>query len=104
MITGREKIGGVARYGEQNHQQPQKKKNFLPACVEEVTTYLKSEKKQILAIIHCRREGGPELFSQLLVNGVLIISAKKRLQSKSKQNDPDQITVYLKLYQSGDLR
>ena len=49
------------------------------------------------------KEGTPDLFSQLLGTGVLIITATKRLLSKSKQNDPEQLQEYLKLHQSADL-
>ena len=65
--------------------------NYRPAGVEELTNYLKSKKQQLLAIVYCRREGTPALFSQLLGTGVLIISATKRLHSKSQQNDPEQL-------------
>ena len=74
-----------------------------PAGVQELTNYLKSKKQQILAIVYCRREGTPDLFSQLLGTGVLIIPATKRLLSKSKQNDPEQLKEYLKLHHSADL-
>ena len=77
--------------------------NYRPAGVEELTNYLKSKKQQILAIVYCRREGTPDLLSQLLGTGVLIIPATKRLLSKSKQNDPEQLKEYLKLHQSADL-
>ena len=77
--------------------------NYRAAGVEELTNYLKSKKQQILAIVYCRREGTPDLFSQLLGTGVLIIPARKRLLSKSKQNDPEQLKEYLKLHQSADL-
>ena len=76
--------------------------NYRPAGVEELTNYLKT-KKQILAIVYCRREGTPDLFSQLLGTGVLIIPATKRLLSKSKQNNAEQLKEYLKLHQSADL-
>ena len=64
---------------------------------------MKSKKQQILAIVYCRREGTPDLFSQLLGTGVLIIPALKRLLSKSKQNDPGQLKENLKLHQSAEL-
>ena len=78
--------------------------NYRPAGVEELTNYLKSKKQQILAIVYCRREGTPDLFSQLLGTGVLIIPATKRLLSKSKQNDPEQLKEYLKLHQTADYK
>ena len=62
--------------------------NYRPAGVEELTNYLKTKKQQILAIVYCRREGTPDLFSQLLGTGVLIIPAKKKtttLQEQAKQ-------------------
>ena len=77
--------------------------NYRPAGVEELTNYLKSKKQQILAIVYCRREGTPDLFSQLLGTGLLIIPATKRLLSKSKQNDREQLKEYLKLHQSAEL-
>ena len=78
--------------------------NYRPAGVEELTNYLKTKKQQILAIVYCRREGTPDLFSQLLGGTrVLIIPATKRLLSKSKQNNPEQLKEYLKLHQSADL-
>ena len=77
--------------------------NYRPAGVEELTNYFKSKKQQLLAIVYCRREGTPDLFSQLLGAGVLIIPATKRLLSKSKQNDPEQLKQYLKLHQSAEL-
>ena len=78
-------------------------KNYRPAGVEELINYLKSKKQQILAIVYCRREGTPDLFSQLLGTGVLIIPATKRRLSKSKQNDPEQLKEYLKLQHSAEL-
>ena len=77
--------------------------NYRPVDDKELTNYLKSKKQQILAIVHCRREGTPGLFSQLLGTGVLIIPATKRIHSKSKQNDPEQLKEYLKLHQSAEL-
>ena len=77
--------------------------NYCPSGVEELTNYLKSKKQQILAIVYCRREGTPNLFSQLLGTGVLIIPATKWLLSKSKQNDSEQLKEYLKLHQSAEL-
>ena len=77
--------------------------NYRPAGVEELTNYLKSKKQQILAIVYCRSDGTRDLFSQLLGTGVLFIPATKRLQSKSKQNDPEQLKKYLKLHQSAEL-
>ena len=77
--------------------------NYRPAGVEELTNYLKSKKQQILAIVYCRKEGTPDLFSQLLGTGVLIFQATKRLLSKSKQNEPEQLKEYLKLRQSAEL-
>ena len=71
--------------------------------LKELTNYLKSKKQQILAIVYCRREGTPDLFCQLLGTGVLIIPATKRLHSKSKQNDPEQLKENLKLHQSAYL-
>ena len=56
-----------------------------------------------MAIVVCRREGMPDLFSELLGMGVLIIPATKRLLSKSKQSDPEQLTQYLTLHQSAEL-
>ena len=44
----------------------QRTNNYRPAGVEELTNFLKSKKQQILAIVYCRREGTPDLFSQLL--------------------------------------
>ena len=76
--------------------------NSWPIGVEELTNNLKSKKQKILAIVYCRREGTPDLFSQLLGTGVLIIPATKRLLSKSKQNDPEQLKEYLKLHQSAE--
>ena len=80
-----------------------KTNNYRPAGVEELTNYLKSKKQQILAIVYCRREGTPELFSQLLDTGVLINPATKWLLSKSKQNDPEQLKDKLKLHQSAKM-
>ena len=77
--------------------------NYRPAGVEELTNYFKSKKQQLLALVYCRREGTPDLFSQLLGAGVLIIPATKRLLSKSKQNVPEQLRQYLKLHQSAEL-
>ena len=77
--------------------------NYRPAGVEERTNYLKSKKQHILAIVYCRREGTPDLFSQLLGTGLLIIPATKRLLSKTKQNDSEQLREYLKLHQSAEL-
>ena len=69
--------------------------NYRPAGIEELTSYLKSKKQQILAIVYCRREGTPDLFIQILGTGVLIIPATKQLLSKSKQNIPEQLKEYL---------
>ena len=80
-----------------------RKNNYRPAGVEELTTYFKLKKQQILAIVYCRREGTLDLFSQLLGTGVLINPATKRLLSKNKQNDPEQLNEYLKLHQSAEL-
>ena len=77
--------------------------NYCPAGVEELTNYLKSKKQQILAIVYCRKKGTPDLFSQLLGTGVLSNPAKKRLLSKSKQSDPEQLKEYLKQHQSAEL-
>ena len=77
--------------------------NCCSAGVEELTNCSKSKKQQILAIVYCRREGTPDLFSQPLGTRVLIIPATKRLISKSKQNDPEQLSEYLKLHQSSEL-
>ena len=77
--------------------------SYRPAGAEELTYYLKSKKQQILAIVYCRREGTPDLFSQLRGTGVLIVLASKRLLSKSKQSDPEQLMEYLKLRQSAEL-
>ena len=51
--------------------------NYRPDCVEELTNYLKAKKQHILAIVYCRRESMPDLFSQLHCNGMLIIPAIK---------------------------
>ena len=77
--------------------------NYRPASVEELTNYLKSKKQQILAFVYCRKEGTPDIFSQLLGTGVLIIPARKRLFSKSMQNDSEQLKEFLKLHQSAEL-
>ena len=45
----------------------------------------------------------PDLFSELLGTGVLIIPATKHLLSKSKQSHPEQLTQYLTLHQSAEL-
>ena len=55
--------------------------SYRPAGAEELTYYLKSKKQQILAIVYCRREGTPDLFSQIRGTGVLIVLATKRLLS-----------------------
>ena len=68
-----------------------------------LTNYLNSNRQQILAIVYCRREVTPDLFSQLLGTGVLIVPATKRLLSESKQKDPKQLKEYLKLHQSAEL-
>ena len=54
-------------------------------------------------IVYCRREGTPDLFSHLFGTGAPIIPATKRLFSKSKQNDPEQLKEKLKLHQSVEL-
>ena len=77
--------------------------NYRLAGVEELKDYSKSKKQQILAIVFCRNEGTPDLFSQLLGIGVLIIPATKRLLSKSTQNDPEHFKENLKLHQSAEL-
>ena len=77
--------------------------NYRPAGVEELTNYLKLKKQQTLAIVYCRREGTPDLLCQLLGTEMLIIPAAKRLLSKNKQNDPEQLKEYLKLHQSAEL-
>ena len=66
-------------------------KNDRPAGVQELTNYLKAKKQQIFTIVLRRREGTPDLFSQLLGTGVFIIPPTKRILSKSKQNDPEQL-------------
>ena len=81
----------------------QRTNNYRPAGVGELTNFLKSKKQQIMAIVYCRREGTPDLFSQLLGTGVLIIPATKRLLSKSKQHNPEQLKEYLKLHQNAEL-
>ena len=43
------------------------------------------------------------MFSQRLGTGVLILPATKRLLSKSKQNDPEQLKEILKLHQGAEL-
>ena len=72
--------------------------NYRPDGVEELTNCLKSQKQQILAIIYCRREGTPDLCSHLF--GTV---ATKRLPSKSKQNDSEQLKECLKLHHSAEL-
>ena len=72
--------------------------NIRPASVEELKVYLKSKKKQIIAIVYYIREGTPEFISQLRRTEVLIIPETKRLFTKSKQSDPEQLKEYLKLH------
>ena len=60
-------------------------------------------RQQILAIVCYRMEGTSNLFSQLLGTGELINPATKRLLSKSKQSDAEQLTGYLKLHQSAEV-
>ena len=67
-----------------------------PGCVEEVTCFLMSNKQQILEIVFCRQDRTPEFFIQLLDTGVIFVPAAKRLLSKSKHNDPDQLSESLK--------
>ena len=80
-----------------------KTNNYRPACVEQLKNFLKSEKQQLLAIVYCRREGTPDLFTQLLGSGMLIIPTTKQLLSKIKQNDPGQLKECLKLQQNAEL-
>ena len=77
--------------------------NYRPACVKELKDDLKSKRLQILATVYFSKEGTPDLFSQLLGTGVLIIAALKQLLSNSKQNDPEQLKEYLKLHQKAEL-
>ena len=76
---------------------------YRPACVEDLTNYLKSKRQQILSIVYCRREETPGLFNQLLGTGLLINPATKRLLSKRKQNEPMKLKENLKLQQSAEL-
>ena len=92
-----EESGGVARVVNKTFNSL-RTSNIRPASAEELKVYLKSKKKLIFAIVYYIREGTPEFISQLLRTELLIIPETKRLLSKSKQSDPEQLKEYLKLH------
>ena len=94
MIPGRQSIEREKSGCVNNTINSHRTNNYRTACFEEQTNYLKSKKQQILVIVYCRNEGTPDLFSQLLRTGVLFIPTTKRLVSKSKPNDQEQLKEF----------
>ena len=91
----------MARRGEQHHLQPQNQQLSPSLCRGAERQFEVEEAADIADRVF--QQGRNARLSQLLGTGVLIIPALKRLLSKSKQNDPEQLKEYLKLHQKAEL-
>ena len=60
-----------------------------PCEIDKLLEILTGLKRNIEAILYCRRLGSPNLFQQLKETGILILDVKRRLTSTRKRNNPD---------------
>ena len=60
-----------------------------PCEIDKLLKILTGLKKNIEAVLYCRRLGSPNLFHQAKETGILILDVKRRLTSARKRNNPD---------------
>ena len=70
----------ISKHGSSRHN---------PCEIDKLLEILTGLKKNIEAILYCRRLGSPNLFQQLKETGILRLDVKRRLTSTRKRNNPD---------------
>ena len=77
--------------------------NYTPSPLEELLAYLQSKRRQISAIVYCRRTGTPDIFEDLRKTEIIVMKTTGNLISRSKRQNPAVIREYLQLHQSNEL-
>ena len=74
--------------------------NYTPCSLDEILAYLQSKRRQINAIVYCRRMGTPDNFEDLRKKEIIVIKTTGNLISRSKRQKPAVLREYLQLHQS----
>ena len=77
--------------------------NYTPCPLDGLLAYLQSKRRQISAIVYCRRTGTPDIFEDLRKTEKIVIKTTGNLISRSKRQNPAVLRKYLQLHQSIEL-
>ena len=77
--------------------------NYTPCPLDELLAYLQSKRRQISAIVYCRRTGTPNIFEDLRKTEKIFIKTTGNIISRSKRQNPAVLREYLQLHQSREL-
>ena len=73
--------------------------NNKPLSPSQLIAVLEEYQERIEAIVHCRREGTPDIYDQLKRSTLVTIHIVKDIVSKRKQKDPSLIKECRELHQ-----
>ena len=74
--------------------------NYTPCPLDDLLAYLQLKRRQLSAIVYCRRTGTPNFFENLRRTEIIVIKKTSNLISRSKRQNPAVLREYLQLHQS----
>ena len=77
--------------------------NYTPCPIDEILAYLQSKRKQISAIVYCRRTGTLDIFEDLRKTETIVITTTGNFISRSKKLNPAVLRENLQLHKSSEL-
>ena len=73
--------------------------NYTPCPVDDLLEYLQSKRKQISAIVYCRRTSTQDIFEDLRKTEIIAINTTSNFISTSERKSPEVLREYLQLHQ-----
>ena len=74
--------------------------NYTPCPLDDLLAYLQLKRRQLSAIVYCRRTGTPNFFENLRRTEIIVLKKTGNLISRSKRQNPAVLREYLQLHQS----
>ena len=73
--------------------------NYTPCPFDDLLEYLQSKRKQISAIVYCRRTSTQDIFEDLRKTEIIAINTTGNFISTSEKKNPEVLREYLQLHQ-----
>ena len=75
----------------------------MPFPLDELLAHLQSKRKQVSAIVYCRRTGTPDIFEGLRKTEIIVIKTTSNPISRGNRQNLEVLREYIQLHHSSEL-